>query len=564
LSGYWREGEQSVKKQQGSKNYKNYTPQETVKEILQYGCEDWPERKIRKNTLEYFKCKTTNRSDGGGIAAVYFPCWSKDGKKITGYQKKDLTKEKEEPGHFSSIGIVRNTCMLYGQKQCQHGGKKLFITEGPVDMLSAWQALKDSLQRTKWKDMNPNVCSIVNGTSNADKSIAHNEEFVRSFKQVVIAMDNDCRKPIEPENIIRGKEAEDLIGSYLSSDNLLVPNYPDNRNDLNEILIEDGSKILNDLLLWNVKPFQAEKIITFEEVMTFEEAVAPVEEGIMIDGFPLFNDAMLGFRPHELTTITGLSGTGKSTWAFEVCFQCAMQGHKVGLIMLEDPLKKTQQRISARYLNVNPKHYFINPRDCGKTEEELKEAWEFSINPDNFIVLNHFGSIVSKVLMSKIKSLTASGCEIILLDHANMSVSGLETQDERKDLDILYTNLAAFRAAHPVHIAVVAHVDKKAGTQDQGRPSEPKWNHLNMYNLRGTAGMPQLSCNVVFLHSETLPSGKRGRVMIGIGKGRSMGVLGDMDVVSTNWRTGLFMDASEWVYDKEKGIMVPPDKYGAY
>lgn len=895
VSGYYRDKNKEYKSMKKDFNYIN----ETVNEVLQYPFVAVPERGLKKETLEYFGCRVRlTETAPQMVSAMYFPAYSKDGKKITGYQKKDFTIPKEDPGHFTAIGSVRNTCMLYGQKQCQHGGKKLFLTEGWLDMMSAFQALKDISIKNGYGHINPSVCSIVNGTSNSDKSVAHNEDFVKSFGQVIIAMDNDSRKSVEPENIIRGKEATDLIGSYLSSNNLFVPNYPENRNDLNEILCEDGAKALNDLLLWNVKPFQAEKIITFDEAITFEEAIAPVEKGIMFDNFPKFNEALLGLRPHELTTITGLSGTGKchgpgtkilmidgslknvedivigdkvlgtdgyprtvlkthcgfgkmyrveqvdgipytvneehllslkvrqdlkekgwvkndiinisvkdyieligyhkaitkgwkpkeiafnpwvsvwepwavgnwladgtltkpnitfhkndteileewyrvserndyylretnyeakrnscglqiailrgfsrklqdigilhnkripkeylfsnredriellsglldgdgyltnktyeiafksdelcndvafiarslglrvsivdkfskcqgfegryykrmhisgdtdilnlrlkrkiagerrqikdwsvtgiivnqiddgeyygfeldgdhlylledftvchnSSFAFELCYQCVLQGHKVGLIMLEDPLQKTQQRISARYLKVNPREYFINPRGCGKSEEALKEAWNFSINPDNFIVLKHFGSIPTKVLMSKIKSLTASGCEIILLDHANMCVSGLNTDDERKDLDILYTELAAFRAAHPIHMIVVAHVDKKSGVQELTRPTEPKWNYINMYSLRGTAGMTQLSCNIILLHNELLPSGKRGRVMLGIPKNRSMGVLGDLDIVCTDYKSGMFIDSSNWVYDKESGYMVPPGK----
>lgn len=561
MSGYYRDKNKEYKSMKKDFNYIN----ETVNEVLQYPFAAVPERGLKKETLEYFGCRVKlTETAPQMVSAMYFPAYSKDGKKITGYQKKDFTIPKEDPGHFTAIGSVRNTCMLYGQKQCQHGGKKLFLTEGWLDMMSAFQALKDISIKNGYGHINPSVCSIVNGTSNSDKSVAHNEDFVKSFGQVIIAMDNDSRKSVEPENIIRGKEATDLIGSYLSSNNLFVPNYPENRNDLNEILCEDGAKALNDLLLWNVKPFQAEKIITFDEAITFEEAIAPVEKGIMFDNFPKFNEALLGLRPHELTTITGLSGTGKSSFAFELCYQCVLQGHKVGLIMLEDPLQKTQQRISARYLKVNPREYFINPRGCGKSEEALKEAWNFSINPDNFIVLKHFGSIPTKVLMSKIKSLTASGCEIILLDHANMCVSGLNTDDERKDLDILYTELAAFRAAHPIHMIVVAHVDKKSGVQELTRPTEPKWNYINMYSLRGTAGMTQLSCNIILLHNELLPSGKRGRVMLGIPKNRSMGVLGDLDIVCTDYKSGMFIDSSNWVYDKESGYMVPPEKLNMY
>jgi hypothetical protein len=224
------------------------------------------------------------------------------------------------------------------------------------------------------------------------------------------------------------------------------------------------------------------------------------------------------------------------------------QGHKVGLLMLEDPIVKTQRRIAARYLKVHPKPYFLNPQGVGRSIENLREAWEYSINPDKFMVLAHFGSIAHKPLMSKIKSLFAAGCTKILFDHANMSVSGLEIKDERKEFDVLYTELAAFRAAHPVHFGVVAHVDKKAGTQDNQRPSEPKWNYIHAANLRGSAGMFQLSCNVILIHGETLPDASRGRVMVGLGKNRVGARLGDCDITKMGV-DGCFVNAEDdtWV-----------------
>ncbi len=536
----------------------NQYNKESIEDVLQYHCTDWPEAGLTKETLEYFSCRTTINEKTNEIGAVYFPAWSKDGKRITGYQKKNLMIQKEEPGHFSAIGSVRNTNLLYGQKQCQHGGKKLWITEGWKDLMSAYQALKGANKGTQYEKLNPNIVSIVNGTGNADKSIAHNEEFVKSYKQVVICMDNDSRKSVDPINVIKGKEAEDLIGSYLSSNNILVPNYPVNRNDLNEVLTEDGSKALNDLLLWNVKPFQAQKLITFDEVISFEQYSAPIKEGTKIEGFPLFNETLKGFRDHELTTITGLPGTGKSSLAFEFIYQFARMGEKVGLIMLEDTLETTQQRIGARFCGVNLGLFEEDPlKAVGGDISQLKQSYEFSCDPDKFMVLHHFGSIPTKQLMSKIMSLTASGCTKILVDHTSLVVSSTETKDERKEIDILYTELAAFRAAHPVHILTVHHVDKAAGTQDIKRPNEPKWNFLNPASLRGSGGVLQLSCNVIVLHSERLPSGQRGRVWVGVGKNRKGRKLADTDIVAMDDETGEFIDTSSWVYDSNLGAYTP-------
>ena len=528
---------------------------ETVEEVLKYPIREWPEAGIRYETMKRFGCRVAlSEKDGKTIEAVYFPSYNKDGSKIIGFQKKDLTIPKEDNYHFTNVGVVRVVNQMYGQKQAQHGGKNLWITEGWKDLMSAYQALKDDVAGTQWENMHPAVVSVVGGTANAAKSVAHNESFVRSFNQQIICMDNDERTKLEPLSVVRGKEAKEEIGSYLSSDSVFVPNYPDDINDLNDMLLKKGSKALVNLIRWDIKPYQAEKIVTFNDVMTFEEAVAPIKPGIMLKGFPKYNELLRGTRMHELTTITGLPGSGKSSFAFEEVYQFAEQGHKVGLIMLEDPIIETQHRIAARYCHVNLCDYDENPlKAVGGDKNKLREAWEYSINPDRFMVLHHFGSIASKSLISKVKSLTASGCQILLIDHASMSVSGLETTDERKDLDILYTALSAFVAAHPVHIKIVCHVDKKAGTQDNKRPSEPKWQYINPNNLRGTAGIFQLSCNVIVLHSELLPDGSRGRVMIGVAKNRRARKLGDADIVRMDDKTGLWYDASGEVWTPKDG-----------
>lgn len=472
-NGYWRGYKY--------KDIMNTTQIETVIDVLKYPIEQWG--LITEATMRRFGCRVKKNPITKEIDAVYFPAWDKKGAKIIGFQKKDLTIPKEEAYHFTNIGTVKVVGQMYGQKQAKETGKTLWVTEGWKDLMYAYQAMKESIKNKPYKDMEPCVCSVVGGCSNAAKSVAHNEEFVKSFERVVICMDPDYRKEMEPLNVIRGKEAEDEIGSYLSMSNIFVPNYPDQR-DIGELFEEEGYAFVNDLIVWNIKPFQAEKILTFNEVMSFEESINPVEKGFMFDNFPLLNEKLSGERLNELTTYTGLPGSGKSSIAFEHIFQEALSGEKVGLIMLEDPIIKTQRRVAARFLKVHPGKYFLNPKSCA-SYEDLKKAWEFSIDPNKFMVLSHFGSIAHKPLMSKIKSLYASGCTRILFDHASMAISGLHTNDERKELDILYTELAAFRAAHNVHIKVICHVDKKAGTQDTTRPTEPKWNYINAANLRG-------------------------------------------------------------------------------
>ena len=57
---------------------------------------------------------------------------------------------------------------------------------------------------------------------------------------------------------------------------------------------------------------------------------------------------------------------------------------------------------------------------------------------------DHFGSLESDRLLTMMRYMAASGCRFIVLDHISIVVSGLESHDERKDIDILMTKLASF------------------------------------------------------------------------------------------------------------------------
>ena len=61
------------------------------------------------------------------------------------------------------------------------------------------------------------------------------------------------------------------------------------------------------------------------------------------------------------------------------------------------------------------------------------------------------------------------GCKYILLDHLSMVISGMETDNERKQLDIVMTELAAFCAANDVCVIAVSHINRTAADQFKGQ-----------------------------------------------------------------------------------------------
>lgn len=552
MDGYDRDGRENevavVKKTNvisgdGQTDYRK----ETVAEILQLPCDSWPERGISQATMERFGCRIKYSESDRSIESVYFPAYNAKGTKVIGYQKKALNVEKEEPGHFTAIGSVRVTSQLYGQKQADPGRKVLFLAEGWVDLMSIYQSMKQASAGSKWADLDPAVVSIVNGTSNAARSIASNDSFVRDYDQVCLCFDNDSRTEFDKKSIIKGIEATEEVGSYLSSDNVFTIPWPTDVNDANEMMMTKGYKALNDILAFKKKPYQANDIVNFSDIISFEEFCQPVSEGIYIPAFPDLMQKLKGFRLREMTTLTSFSGTGKSTIGAEALYHIAEQGHRVGTVMLEENLRKTMGRFVARRLGVHPNVWKFNMYAGGHSVEQIKDAYDW-VN-EMFIPLNHFGSLGCKELLSKVKALFhVNGCKYILLDHLGLAISGMGVKDERKDLDDTMTMLSSFVSANDLHLIVVNHLNRNASAGKREILTEPKFRNVHMEDLRGSSALEGLSWNVIGIDKEDMPDGTRGRIRIRVLKNREADLLGVADTLIMDEKSGLFLNAVDDVW----------------
>ena len=539
-----------------------FKPKETLKDIQLLPFVEWPERGIRKETMERFgvRAKLSEEFGPSQIDKLYFPA-KNHSKKIVGYQVKDLTKDKVERFHFYNVGVVKTSCAFFGGDLCRKNSKFLVIAEGPVDCLSIYQSLIDYQQqygKEEYKNLTPSVVSLMCGTASALEQVSNNEEFLGNWKEIRLCFDNDELSEYEQKkhpNRVKGKECTETVGSYLIHKDVKVVEYPDWKGfkDPSSFVQKGKPDALAKMVLFDAKPFVAEKISKFSDILTFEDAVSPIEEGTYIDTLPIFMDKLKGIRLYENTVLTSFSSTGKSSYGFEICYQCAKKGHKIGLIMLEERPKKTVGRVMARYCHVHPNLFKFDPKKYVK-ENKLKEAWNWANEEGKFKVLNHFGSIKTEKLMEKIRFLVFSeGCDIILFDHISLSISGLMVDNERKELDIAMTELQSFCSANPVHIFVVAHVNRGNSAGFTRPKEEPVWRRVGMEYIRGTSGIEGNADNIIGIHREDLPNGERGRIQPGLLKNRNADSIGDCDIIRMDSKTGLFYDASGEVYNAGEG-----------
>lgn len=534
MSGYFK----TSKAINDGKEFMDYVPKEKVEDVLKYGFEEIPDRNITKKTCERFGVRAgLSEADGETVEAYYFPSYNQKGK-IVGFSKQDITKSKEERGHWTAIGTVAIGNKLFGQdvaESVQRKRSNVVITEGQLDAMSVYQALVENVQGTKYEGMEPFVVSIPLGTANAVESVLHNEKFCTSFTELTIFMDDDYCTPAETrKGIMKGHEAREAIASALvgSGLSLMTVSPSEGFKDASDYLQADKSTELAKLVQFGKRVYSAEKITRASDV-SLEELLTPRPEGCYVDVFPKLMDKIHGFRTRELTVLTSPSNTGKSTICALFASAFEQQGHRVGLMFLEETNKETLQRMVASKLKVSYLRFKDKPLECA-SKEVIEKAYNEIVEANSVVMLDHFGSLPVEDLMNKIKHMhLVEGCKYIILDHLSLCISGLETDNERKALDLIMTRLAAFCAANEVCVIAVSHINR-AGTADQlkaqkGHENEPYWIRVSKESMRSSASLEQLAFIVLGIEPEILPDRSRGRIRLTVLKNRPWGYLGIAD-----------------------------------
>jgi Replicative DNA helicase len=529
---------------------------ETVDDVKKYASVDAPERGIRKATLERFGVKVAlSEKDGKTPEAFYFPSYNQKGK-VVGYTKQDVTKGKDEKGHWTAIGSVSINNKLFGQDVAENINRKrtnLICTEGQWDHLSVYQSLCDNVKGTKYEGIEPLVVSIPLGTANAVEALLHNESYVSSHDSLTIFFDDDYCTPAETKKgVMKGHEAREavanaFVGSGLS---LMTVAPADGLKDASDYLQAGRSDELAKLVQFGKRAYSAEKIVKACDI-TLEELLEPRPEGVYVNSFPKLMDKLHGFRMRELVLLTSPSGVGKSTVTSIFASAFIESKAKVGMVFLEETNKETLQRMVASKLKVNYLKFKDKPLECASMED-IQKAYSEIVDNDQLVMLGHFGSLPVSELMNKIKHMhLVEGCSYILLDHLSMVVSGSHVTDERKELDIVMTELAAFCAANDVCVIAVSHINRSAAEQfkpPKGAEDKPFWVKVTKEMMRGSAALEQLSFVIIGLEPEILPDRSRGNVRLTVLKNRPWSYLGVCDtfkIDETSWEVILHQELPE-------------------
>lgn len=453
-------------------------------DLLELSYQALPKRKLSQDTCALFKYGVAEHRGSTVQVATYCDQVGKPVAQKIRFPNKD----------FIAVGNTREMG-LFGQHLWRDGGRMVVVTEGEIDCLSVSQ-----VQGNKWP-----VVSVPNGAQSAAKAFKNSLEWLEGYETVVIMFDMDDA----------GRKAAQQCALLLSPGKAKIATLP--LKDPNEMLVAGKVKELVDAI-WSAKVYRPDGIIAGTEI--WDDIVnQPLVSSVNYPWAGL-NTMTRGLRQRELVTLCSGSGIGKSSVCREIAHWLIKLGHRVGYIALEESVRRTALGLVGIEMK-RPLHIEMATPGYRIDEDELRSAYDATVGSGNVFLYDHFGSINSDNLLSRIRYMVRGlGCNWIVLDHLSIVVSGLGDGDERRLIDNTMTALRSLVEELGCGMILVSHLKRPEGkAHEEGAQT-------SLAQLRGSAAIGQLSDIVLGLERNQQDPKNRDKMVVRVLKNRFTGETG--------------------------------------
>ena len=334
------------------------------------------------------------------------------------------------------------------------------ITEGELDAMAVSQAM----------GANYTVVSLPDGASSARKHCAGALDWLDAHDQIVLFFDQDEA----------GQKATEEVLDLFTPGKVRVVRT-DLGKDACDILRDHGPEALRKTV-WDAPKHRPSWLIEGTDAIMEE-----VRSGALVKGveYPWkgLNDMLGGIRPGTMTTVAAGSGAGKTLAMRHVALHAMKQGWKVGMLELESSTREGFLGLASLHLG---RHLSDLEEDEMPYEDIEAFAAEFA---DRVCFTTNWGSMDSDELCSKLRFLSKSGCQLVILDHVSIVVSGLEIADERRAIDTLCTKIRLLCESTGLAVQLVSHLRRAGNNQT----SAEEGGKISGSMLRGSHSLLQLA-----------------------------------------------------------------------
>jgi len=356
---------------------------------------------------------------------------------IATYHDKDghpvAQKIRTADKRFNIIGDAK-AMTLFGSNLWAKG-KKLTLCEGEVDTITV-----SAQFGLKWA-----VVGLPHGAASAVKAVRQNWDYIMGFDEVVIMMDMDEA----------GQRAAKAIAELLPVGRAKIASLP--CKDANECLMQGKGKEIIEAV-YQAKSYRPDGIVAandYRDTITIDEAASAVSYP-----FSMLNEILKGVRPMEMVSVLAGSGVGKSTFVREIAYHLHTNGQRLGMLMLEESVKRTLLGLVGMHINKN-----ITVDRTLATDEEVLEGFDDLVGEGRhpLYLYDSFGANDIQDIANKLRYLaSALECDVLILDHISLLVSAADG-DERRMLDAACTVFRQICQECNVTLILVSHLSRPSG-----------------------------------------------------------------------------------------------------
>jgi hypothetical protein len=391
------------------------TPEQVKKELeavrTKFPTRELKDRAISKEVCEYLGIKVgVSQENGHDITSHFYPYW-KDGN-LEGYKVR-LVEDKK----FFGMGNTRDVEPFGYDLAMKHATKnsKVFVVEGELEVASVIECFKEHGNHV------PSVISIPNGAGSVGKIAKYIDNLKRSFKHIVLVMDNDDAGNGAVEDFLK------------LCPEVLIAKLP--LKDPNDMMKAGRSAELFKAIMWDAKPPTTGKSVRSSD--RWEEAEYVPEFGIEWT-WPTVTKATRGVRRGEVYYFGGGVKIGKSVLVNELAVNILKRTDtNIFMVKPEEPIGGTLKRLAGTASNA----VFYDPAvpfDRDKFEEGKK------VVGDRVILYDTYQDVKWEDVKNEIRyNVMVLGCKDVFLDPLTCFTVGMEASKANEELVKIASQFAA-------------------------------------------------------------------------------------------------------------------------
>ena len=324
------------------------------------------------------------------------------------------------------------------------------------------------------------VVSLRNGAQSAVKDVKAQFEWLNKFDNIVLCFDND-----EP-----GREAANKVAQIFEPNKCRIVSLK--AKDANEYLVHGQSAKFVERW-WDARPFTPAGIVNLKD---FEGLYDDDERQSVDYPYKGMNEMLYGMRTGELITFTAGTGAGKSSIMRELEHHLLNNtDSNIGIISLEENVKQTIFHLMS--VEASKRLYIKEVRDT-VDDEQLRMYEQATVGTGRVFAFDHFGSIQTDEILARVRYMVkALDCRYIIIDHLSILVSGLEGEDERRNIDKMMTQLRSLVEETQCCMLLVSHLRRASGDKGQEQGVQ-----ISLSMLRGSHSIAQISDAVIAMERD--------------------------------------------------------------